>query len=143
MLAIPLPLDSKNFHHFSTYVFIAFWQLLRYLANQKSRTVGGVGEGRTCLCTRVHMWKHSNFKLELGNVDVWGEGATRVPQEKLLGANSTYMWHWIWELNQDTLVGREALSKCFVIVGSIAGVVGSKHQVPLPARGLLVKSNVK
>ena len=32
-----------------------------------------------------------------------------------------------------------ALSKCFVAVGSIEGVVGSKCQVPLPARGLLVK----
>ena len=29
-----------------------------------------------------------------------------------------------------------ALSKCFV-------AVGSKHQVPLPARGLIVKSNVE
>ena len=36
-----------------------------------------------------------------------------------------------------------ALSKCFVAVGSIEGVVGSKHQVPLPGRGLLVKSNVE
>ena len=36
-----------------------------------------------------------------------------------------------------------ALSKCFVAVGSIEGVAGSKHQVPLPARGLLVKSNVE
>ena len=36
-----------------------------------------------------------------------------------------------------------ALSKCFVIVGSIVWVVGSQHQVPLPARGLLVKSSVK
>ena len=36
-----------------------------------------------------------------------------------------------------------ALSKCFVAVGTIEGVVGSKHQVPLPARGLLVKSNVE
>ena len=36
-----------------------------------------------------------------------------------------------------------ALSKCFIAVGSIAGVVGSKCQVPLPARGLLVKSNVE
>ena len=30
-----------------------------------------------------------------------------------------------------------ALSKCFVAVGNIEGVVGSKHQVPLPARGLI------
>ena len=37
-----------------------------------------------------------------------------------------------------------ALSKCFVAVDNIEGVVGSKHQVPLPARaGLLVKSNVE
>ena len=36
-----------------------------------------------------------------------------------------------------------ALPKCSVVVGSIAGVVGSKHQVPLPARGLLVKSSVE
>ena len=32
-----------------------------------------------------------------------------------------------------------ALSKCFLVVGSIAGVVGSKHQVPLPAAGLLLE----
>ena len=32
-----------------------------------------------------------------------------------------------------------ALSKCFVAVGNIEGIVGSKHQVPLPARGLIVK----
>ena len=36
-----------------------------------------------------------------------------------------------------------ALSKCFVALGSIEGVVGSKHHVPLPARGLLVKSIVE
>ena len=37
-----------------------------------------------------------------------------------------------------------ALSKCFVAVDNIEGVVGSKHQVPLPARaGLLVESNVE
>ena len=36
-----------------------------------------------------------------------------------------------------------ALSKCFVAVGSIEGVVGSKFQVTLPARGLLVKPSVE
>ena len=36
-----------------------------------------------------------------------------------------------------------ALSKCFVAVGSIEGVIGSKFQVPLRARGLLVKSSVE
>ena len=36
-----------------------------------------------------------------------------------------------------------ALSKCSVAVGSIVGVVGSKHQAPLPARGLLVKSSME
>ena len=36
-----------------------------------------------------------------------------------------------------------SLSKCFVAGGYIDGVVGSKHQVPLPARGLLMKSNVE
>ena len=36
-----------------------------------------------------------------------------------------------------------ALSKCVEAVGSISGVVGSKCQVPLPARGLLVKSSVE
>ena len=41
----------------------------------------------------------------------------------------------------NTLVA--ALSKCFVAVGNIEGVVGSKHQVPSPARGLIVKSNVE
>ena len=33
-----------------------------------------------------------------------------------------------------------AVSKCFVAVGSIQGVEGSRHQVPLPAQGLLVKA---
>ena len=37
------------------------------------------------------------------------------------------------------LLDKLALSKCF---GSIEGVVDSKHQVPLPASGLLVKSSV-
>ena len=36
-----------------------------------------------------------------------------------------------------------ALSTCFVAVGNIEVVAGSKHQVPLPARGLIVKSNVE
>ena len=36
-----------------------------------------------------------------------------------------------------------ALSKCFVVVGSIAGVIGSKCQVPLTARGLPVESRVE
>ena len=36
-----------------------------------------------------------------------------------------------------------ALSKCFVAVGDIEGVVGSKNRVPLPARGLIGKSNVE
>ena len=36
-----------------------------------------------------------------------------------------------------------ALSKYFLAVGSIEGVAGSKCQVPLPARGLLVNSNVE
>ena len=36
-----------------------------------------------------------------------------------------------------------ALSKCFVAVGSIEGVVGSKRQALLPVRGLLVKSRVE
>ena len=36
-----------------------------------------------------------------------------------------------------------ALSKCFVSVGSIAEVQGSKCHVTLPAGGLLVKSSVK
>ena len=35
-----------------------------------------------------------------------------------------------------------ALSECFVAVGSIEGVAGSKCQVPLPARGFQVKSSV-
>ena len=35
-----------------------------------------------------------------------------------------------------------ALSKCSVAVGNIEGLVGSKHQVPLPVRGIIVKSNV-
>ena len=34
---------------------------------------------------------------------------------------------------------KPALSKRFVAVGSMARVVGSKHQVPLPARGFLVR----
>ena len=47
--------------------------------------------------------------------------------------------------NPITLVNDKvtALSKRCVAEGSIEGVVGSKHQVPLPARGLLVKSNVE
>ena len=36
-----------------------------------------------------------------------------------------------------------ALSKCLVAVGSVEGVVDSKHQVPLPARRVLVKSSVE
>ena len=36
-----------------------------------------------------------------------------------------------------------ALLKCFVAEASIAEVEGSKYQVPLPTRVLLVKSNVK
>ena len=36
-----------------------------------------------------------------------------------------------------------AMSKCFVAVGNIEGVVGSKHQVPLPAGGLIVKYDVE
>ena len=31
----------------------------------------------------------------------------------------------------------------FCFLGSIEGVVGSKHQVPLPARALIVKSSVE
>ena len=40
---------------------------------------------------------------------------------------------------------KPSLSKCFVVVhvGSIEGVEGSKHQAPLPARGLLVKSSLE
>ena len=36
-----------------------------------------------------------------------------------------------------------ALSKCFLAVGGKEGVLDSKHQFPLPARGLLVKSSVQ
>ena len=45
--------------------------------------------------------------------------------------------------SQRLALRHSALSKCFAAVGSIAGVVGSKHQVPLLARGLLVKSSVE
>ena len=40
-------------------------------------------------------------------------------------------------------IQHSTLSKCVVAVGSIEGVVGSNHQVPLSARGLLVKSNME
>lgn len=36
-----------------------------------------------------------------------------------------------------------ALLKCFMVVGRIEGVGGSKHQVSLPARELVVKSNAE
>ena len=50
-------------------------------------------------------------------------------------------WLLVW-LPYHRAVGdswKPALSKCFVTVGSMARVVGSKHQVPLPARGSLVR----
>ena len=40
------------------------------------------------------------------------------------------------------LTNRSALSKCLVAVGNIEGVVGSKYQVPLPARGSEVQCRV-
>ena len=57
-------------------------------------------------------------------------------------------WSSCWSFSRapskgTCIISTAALSNCFVTVGSIAGVVGSKHQVPLTARGLLVKSNVE
>ena len=43
----------------------------------------------------------------------------------------------------DVEMGTSALSKCSVSAGSIVGIVGSNCQVPLPAKGLLVKSSVE
>ena len=66
--------------------------------------------------------------------------------ERFIFCNSFIVWqpfsckvkHSEFEYNY-----MELGSKCFVATGSIAGVVGSKHQVPLPARGILVKSSVE
>ena len=46
-------------------------------------------------------------------------------------------------VSKHSLYNKAALSKCYVAVGSTEEVVGSKHQVPLPVRGLLVKSSVE
>ena len=62
----------------------------------------------------------------------------------LLGVSWPQIFIFAYKFIANTNHESAALSKCFVAVGSIElGVVGSKCQVPLHARGFLVKSNVE
>ena len=91
----------------------------------------------------MYMYKHRKTKIEREFI-IWSFNivSEKCGQLSLSTVGSTLAWTrhvkpWP-NLGLSTV-----LSKCFVAVGSILGVVGSKCQVPLPSKRLLVKSSVE